>query len=144
MPTLNYVIPEELETALEDYSSQTGRPAHDVVRQLVVEFVEGDRGAPEPRAHPTGRRTNVVLPERVLGALEHHVGAAHTSKAALIAGLLEDFLAHRRDPETYLSITIRLPARLLDTITKAYPGPVPEAIVSFIEEAQAVTRERGA
>lgn len=112
MLRINYVIPDELDAQLAIYCERTGRSASDVVRQLIVEWVEGDRRLPAPaKKHPIGRRTNVGLSDAVRAALEAKIAEeGHGTVAAVVAALLAPFLAHRASPEETVTVRVELPA----------------------------------
>jgi hypothetical protein len=94
---LNYVIPKMLDDALTSYCDQTGRSASDVIRQLLAEFIDGDRKlSTAAREIPNGVRSNMILPGRMLDALDAKLAAeGHGTRGAVIARLLYDFLEHR-------------------------------------------------
>ena len=94
---LNYIIPEVLNDALLQYCEQTGRSASDVIRQLLSEFIDGDRKLSIPaRESPNGIRSNMILPSNLLEALDHKLSAeGHGTRGGVIARLLYDFLEHR-------------------------------------------------
>lgn len=94
---LNYVIPEMLDEALNRYCDQTGRSASDVIRQLLSEYIDGDRKLSTPaRDAPNGIRSNMMLPTRTLEALDQKLSAeGQGTRGGVIARLLSDFLEHR-------------------------------------------------
>ena len=94
---LNFVIPTDLDEALVAYQTQTGRTPSDVVRQLLVEWVEGGRRLPGPaREHPEGRRTQTTLSGPTRAAVDARITEeGHGTIAALVAALLRPFLANR-------------------------------------------------
>lgn len=94
---LNYVIPKILDEALTSYCDQTGRSASDVIRQLLAEFIDGDRKlSGVAREVPNGVRSNMILPVRMLEALDTKLAAeGHGTRGAVISKLLYDFLEHR-------------------------------------------------
>jgi len=106
---LNFVIAYETERLLGIYCDLTGRTHTDVVRQLVVEWVEGDRSLPDAcRSHPEGRRTNIQLTTHSREALEARVAKeGHITLSAAIDTLLSAFLA-ARTPSSGDTVTIRL------------------------------------
>lgn len=118
MSRINYVIPDALDDQLAAYCERTSRSASDVVRQLVVEWVEGDRRLPAPaRKHPIGRRTNVGLSDAVRAALEAKIAEeGHGTIAAVIAALLAPFLAHRAFQEETVPVRVRLPTEVHDKL----------------------------
>lgn len=110
---LNYVIPELLDEALAKYCEQTGRTASDVIRQLLTEYIDGDRKLSTPaREAPNGVRSNMMLPTKVLEALDQKIASeGNSTRGGTISRLLYDFLEHRMGStfsET-LSITIDRP-----------------------------------
>lgn len=94
---LNYVIPKVLDDALTSYCDQTGRSASDVIRQLLAEFIDGDRKlSVAAREIPNGVRSNMILPGRMLEALDAKLASeGHGTRGAVIGRLLYDFLEHR-------------------------------------------------
>lgn len=108
---LNFVIPEQTDRRLDVYCERTTRTPADVIRQLVSEWIEGDRKLKrKATVHPTGKRTNVPFGYATLASLDERVRAeAHTTVSAVITALLEDFLAHRADPSVEETITVHVP-----------------------------------
>ena len=106
---LNFVISNEADRQLGLYCQQLGRSQTDVIRQLVIEWLEGDRALPEPcRDHPDGRRTNIQLTTPSREALEARVAReGHITLSAAIDTLLRRFLAARTLQSTDL-MTVRL------------------------------------
>ena len=97
---LNFVIPNDLDDDLAAYCEQTGRIPSEVVRQLVVEWLEGDRHLTGTVAHPAGRRTQTSLSPAAKAALEARIDQEGLGTvAAVTAALLRPFLAHRAHPE---------------------------------------------
>jgi len=111
MHRINYVIPGALDDQLIAYCERTSRSASDVVRQLIVEWVEGDRKLPAlARAHPVGRRTNVGLSDAARAALEAKIEEeGHGTVAAVVAALLGPFLAHRAGAGGTTTVRVSLP-----------------------------------
>jgi predicted DNA-binding protein len=107
---LNFVIPNDLEESLDTYCKRTGRTSTDVVRQLVIEWLEGDRHLAEPATeHPSGRRTNLLLTHAAKDTLEARVASEkHATVSAVVEALLRPFLAARALPESE-TITLRVP-----------------------------------
>lgn len=118
MHRINYVIPELLHDQLTAYCERTSRSATDVVRQLLVEWLEDDRQLPAPaRNHPTGRRTNVGLSEPVRAALEAKIEEeGHGTVAAVVVALLGPFLAHRVAPAESVTVRVALPTEIYDKL----------------------------
>ena len=57
---LNYVIPKILDEALTTYCNKTGRSASDVIRQLLSEYIDGDRDLiKSPTEVTLGVRSNI-------------------------------------------------------------------------------------
>lgn len=106
---LNFVITEATDRQLVNYCASMGRTPSDVVRQLVIEWLEGDRHLPKPiREHPEGRRTNLQLTTRSREALEAKVRKeGHVSISGTINELLRRFLTCRA-PMSGDTITVRL------------------------------------
>jgi len=96
-PRLNFVIPEDLDDTLASYCEETGRSQSEVIRQVVLEWLDGDRRLPAPaRVHPSGRRTNMQLSHVLRGALEAKIKEeGHGTISAVIEALLRSYVAHR-------------------------------------------------
>lgn len=93
---LNYVIPEMLEEALAKYCEQTGRSASDVIRQLLSEYVYEDRKLSTPaRPVTSGVRSNMMLPNVTLDALDQKLASEGGTRGGAIARLLSDYLENR-------------------------------------------------
>jgi len=110
---LNFVIAEGNDARLETYCEHTSRNSSDVIRQLVSEWIEGDRKLKEPaKSHPTGQRTNIPLGYATLAAIDEKVRAEkHATVSAVINALLADFLANRAtdSPEEKVTVHVALP-----------------------------------
>ena len=131
---LNYVIPIHLEDLLTRYCSQNLVSPSALLRQLVLEYVEGDRHI-EPCEHPKGRRTTVALPARLLEALEQHItSGGHATKASVIAALLSAFLPNRVLSGETVNIEAALPVEVLNKVYDRYgPGPLSEVIQKALQ-----------
>ena len=101
---LNYTISESIDDQMSNYCELTGRTASDLVRQLVSEFLEGDRRLPPPETINTflkkgegkARRTDMWMSARYLVALDEKLeDENYPSKSGVIAYLLHDFLSAR-------------------------------------------------
>ena len=96
---LNFVIPNDLDDDLTAYCDRTGRKPGEVVRQLLVEWLEGDRHLRGSVAHPTGRRTQTSLSRVACVALEERIDREGLGTVAgVTAALLRPFLANRARP----------------------------------------------
>ena len=122
---LNYVIPEDLNHMLARYCEQNMTTPSLLIRQLILEYVEGDRSVTNPE-HPRGRRTTVVLPQRLLLAFESKVEALnHRTKAAVIAALLGDFLPNRIHSGETVRVELSVPTEVFNLVYDLYgPGPL--------------------
>jgi hypothetical protein len=132
---LNYVIPAQMEHLLTRYCVQTEMKPGPLVRRLITDFVKGEVGVnAEVLVHPHGRRTSVDLPARLLAAFEARCDQVKApTKAALIAGLLGDFLPTRIDSDTVERITVGVPSVVFSKIYAQYgPGPSDEVIVTAL------------
>ena len=130
---LNYVIPEELGNLLGRYCEQNMVTPSSLIRRLVLEYVEGDRSIDDTE-HPRGRRTTVVLPQRLLLAFESKVEAQkHRTKAAVIAALLGDFLPNRVHSGDTIRVEVDLPTDVFNDIYSLYgPGPIDSVIAKAL------------
>jgi hypothetical protein len=133
---LNYVIPAEMERLLTQYCIQTEMKPGPLVRRLITDFCKGESNIviEKDLVHPQGRRTSVDLPARLLRAFEDRcdiVGAP--TKAAMIAGLLGDFLPSRVADCGSERLAVTIPASIYSKIYRQYgPGPDDEVIVSAL------------
>ena len=123
---LNYTIAEALEKQLTIYCLVTGRTASDVVRQLIYEFLEGDRALPPPaviaaqsRNGPRrDRRTDMWVSSQTFKTFHERLESeGYAGKSPVIAFLLGDFLAHRTNSTAEELVRVTL---LLDRETFAY------------------------
>lgn len=105
---LNYAVPKVLDDALSDYSEQTGRTASDVIRQLLAEYIDGDRKlSSPPRAVSNGIRSNMILPSKLLDLLDAKIAAdGDGTRGTVIVRLLYDFLENRIGLELSETLTI--------------------------------------
>lgn len=132
---LNYVIPAEMEHLLTRYCVQTEMKPGPLVRRLITDFIKGEVGVNlDKLTHPQGRRTSVDLPARLLAAFEERCEQIKApTKAALIAGLLGDFLPTRVDTDNVERITVGVPSAVFSKIYERYgPGPNDEVIVDAL------------
>jgi len=93
---LNFVIGSAVEDRLGRYCAVTGRRMAGVVRQVVMELLDGDLPFPSSgEEEESARRTSVLLEEMVLARLDETARAHHVTKARLVGGLIESFLGRR-------------------------------------------------
>ena len=93
---INFVIPDDLDDDLNAYHGRTGRTPSEVVRQILVEWLEGDRVLVGLASHPTGRRTQTSLSQAASAALEERIAQKGLGTVAgVTAALLRPFLANR-------------------------------------------------
>jgi hypothetical protein len=109
----NYVLSDEVDRQLTVYCDHTHRTAADVVRQVLIEWVDGDLVLQRPmKDHPIGKRTNIDISSAVRNALEGRVAKeGHVSLSAVVNALLLRFLSARAAP-TGDTLTVRLPVPL--------------------------------
>ena len=132
---LNYVIPKRLDRLLSQYCAQTQMKSGPLVRRLIGDFLNNEIVVvADELEHPKGRRTSVDLPERLLTALEKRcVEIGAPTKAALIAGLLGDFLPPRVCDEGVEKVSIEIPSTIYTKIYAHYgPGPHDEVFVEAL------------
>lgn len=124
MPTsqarLNFVIAPDIASKLDEYEAYTGRKQSAVIRQLVVDWIEGWVDLPDGELeHPEGRRTNILLSWPVRHALNKRVAEiGHPTVSAVVHGLLRAFL-DARAPSDEDTVTLRLkaPVGLIEQFT---------------------------
>ena len=135
---LNYVIPVSLEDLLTRYCRQNLVSPSALVRRLILEYVEGDKVI-HPGEHPKGRRSTVALQGLLLLGFERSIKAnGHTTKASVIAALLNDFLPHRVFSGDVVPVTIDLPVEVFNRLIERYgPGPVSAVILTALQESAA-------
>ncbi len=138
---LNFSIDEELEAQLAAYEEATGRKQTAVIRQLLIEWLEGARELPENHPeHPAGRRTNINISARVRDALERKVTADKLpSLSSVVSSLLRSFLANRvPQPEDHVTLRLRLPAQVAQQFTNicALRGEDPARAIEIMIEAR--------
>jgi len=107
---LNYAVPKVLDDALSNYCEQTGRTASDVIRQLLAEYIEGERKlSTTPRSFGSGIRSNMILPKSLRELLDQKIAEdGEGSRGAVIVRLLYDFLEHRIGVELNETVTITM------------------------------------
>ena len=118
-PRLNFVIPDDLDDQLTGYCERTERSQSEVIRQVILEWLEGDRRLPAPaREHPAGRRTNMQLSHVLRAALEAKIGEeGHGTISAVIEALLRPFLAHRTNGGDGTTVVrVALPTQVHDEL----------------------------
>lgn len=119
---LNLVLAPEIDDQLTNYCAYVGRTPTEVMRQLLIEWVEGDRHITAPTlAHPTGRRTNVMLTAHARSSLEERLSTeGHATISAVLHALLAAFLAARAptDRDT-MTLRLKLPIRMYDRLSAA-------------------------
>lgn len=115
---LNYVIPEVLDEALNRYCDQTGRSASDVIRQLLSEYIDGERELSTPaRDTSNGVRSNMMLPAKILEALDQRIASqGHGTRGGVIARLLCDFLEHRLGSIFGETVTLNIDRQLYNKL----------------------------
>jgi metal-responsive CopG/Arc/MetJ family transcriptional regulator len=115
---LNYVIPESLDEALTRYCEQTGRSASDVIRQLLSEYIDGERELSTPaRDTSNGIRSNMMLPGKILEALDQKIlTTGHGTRGGVIARLLCDFLENRLGSIFSETITVNVERSLYNKL----------------------------
>lgn len=142
---LNFVIPELIEKALEEYCDQTGRSASDLVRQLLSEFIDNDRKLSIPtKDTPDGVRSNMILPSRLLDALDEKIAMeGHTTRGSVISRLLQDFLENKVGEHFGEKVEITLDRNLYNkfveknkTSGKEIEDLILEACDKFIKESK--------
>ena len=137
---LNFVLPEDLDHALEDYQARTGRSPTEVIRHLVVEWLDGSLSLRERASkHPDGRRTNIQVRHTIRDALEARTALeGHATVSAVVEALLRRWLAARAPTgQETVTLPIRLPLDLANDYAAlcTLKGTSPEeAIANHIRE----------
>jgi hypothetical protein len=115
--TYNYSLSKELASRLSDYCDQTGRTSSDVLRQLVLEYLEGDRSPVVARA-PSGPsvRSSLILRATTLAAFDK---AAHPhGKAPVLEALLRAFLDRSPKAGESVAVTVLLPVSVVRALSE--------------------------
>jgi hypothetical protein len=137
---LNFVIPDDLDHRLTAYCEAVNRTPTDVVRQLVLEWLEGDSSLPGPAlVHPSGRRTNILLSHASREALETKISnEGHATTSAAVSMLLARFLAGRGPDSGAETVTVRvpLPVRLYNKFVQFCESQGTTAEAEFEEHAK--------
>lgn len=93
---LNFSIDTGTDRVLESYCADLGRHKTEVLRQLLIEFVDGDRALRGEVVEPQGgRRLSILVSQSVLTSLDAASGCYGVSKAAIMSNLLMMFLLAR-------------------------------------------------
>jgi hypothetical protein len=95
---LNFSIHVQLYDRLASYCVCVGRTPTDLIRQLILEFLDGEIPLPDV-THWEGpeKRTSVFLPNEVLLSFDTRAGAYTVSKSRIVSGLVLFFLNKRVD-----------------------------------------------
>lgn len=98
---LNFSITEPLKARLDRYCEGVGRTASDVVRQLILEYLDDDLPLPD-LSDDSGleRRSSLLLPHEVLDAFDRKTRAFRVTKSRLVSGLLRLFLFQRENVDS--------------------------------------------
>lgn len=116
--TYNYSLPKSLAGRLADYCEQTGRSPSDVVRQLMLEYLEGDR-IPSGLSGASNKpivRSSLRLRSTTLKAFENEVAAqGRPSKACVLEALLRAFLDRSPKIVERVSTSVLLPVTVMRT-----------------------------
>jgi len=137
---LNFVLPQDLDSKLLSYQERTGRSPSDVIRHLVVEWLDGSLTLRERASkHPDGRRTNILVRQNTAGALEARVASeGHATVSAVVAALLERWLTARAPTgEETVTLPLRLPLDLANDFAAlcTLKGVSPEdALLNHVRE----------
>lgn len=118
----NYVLSDETDRRLAAYCENTHRSASDVVRQVLIEWLDGDLVLQQPAGeHPSGKRTNITLPSVVRNAIEARLSKeGHVSLSAAVDALLGRFLTARAPtPSDAMTVRLKLPLTLFQRLTAA-------------------------
>lgn len=92
---LNYTIPISVTSKLADYCEFTGRSAADVIRQLIVDYVENRIFIRGPIVNvQEGKRTNLSVNMVILEDFDKKISKIGT-RGSIIAKLLEGYLSNR-------------------------------------------------
>lgn len=131
---LNYVIPQDLDGLLTQYCEQNLVSPSALVRQLILEYLEGDREV-DAFDHPRGRRTTVALTENLLKTFETTVDIrGHKTKASVIAALLYEYLPNRIHSAETIRVDMELPVDVFNTIFEVFgPGPTDKVVQTALE-----------
>jgi metal-responsive CopG/Arc/MetJ family transcriptional regulator len=115
---LNYAVPKVLDDALSNYCEQTGRTASDVIRQLLAEYIEGERTlSTSPKTFGIGIRSNMILPKTLKDLLDSKIAAdGEASRGAVIVRLLYDFLEHKIGVELNETVTLSMGRELYNKL----------------------------
>lgn len=118
--TYNYSLSASLASKLADVCERTERSASDIVRQLMLEFVEGDRqvllsdGDDERTV-----RSSLRLRRTTLKAFEAEVAArGHPGKAVVLEALLRAFLDRSPKVVERVQVTLSLPVSAMQWATR--------------------------
>jgi len=142
---LNYSLPNELETRLDTYCDQTGRTASEVVRQLVLEYVEGDRvlTGVAPAVTP-GRdsRSSLRLRSATLRAFEEKLSIerAAPTRGSALSLLLSNFLDRTKAAPSRVIVPVPVATSILSILTAqaAIRGlPLDEHLAEIIQSSVA-------
>jgi len=134
---LNYSISDATSVAMEAYCTATSRKAADVVRQVILDYLQ--EGA-EPistvcRVHPSDKRADLWVQSGTIQTLDARCASErHVTRSALIDALVASFLLARPIAKT-VTLVLEIPSALYNTLAKSGDphGAVIRAIQSSVE-----------
>jgi len=135
---LNYTLSERAYELLNTYRDQTGRKPTEVVRQLLVEYVQGFlEPINKPGPHPDGPRQDVYLmPGTVEMAEARATNDGYPSLSALIDRLTQEFVTGRiRSPQELVTVKLQIPLNFYAELARE--GAVEDVILRRLEESRA-------
>lgn len=93
----NFSISVQLSDRLSLYCSTVGRTPTDLIRQLILEYLDNEIPLPDltPLAGPE-KRTSILLPDSILRSFGAKADAYAASKGRIVSGLVLLFLGRRR------------------------------------------------
>lgn len=131
---LNFMLSSANAERLDHYKAQTGRSRTEVIRQLVVDFIQGFTEIEGPTQHPQdGQRADLYLTAASVEMLEAQANK-HGGVSAVVNGLLDEWLPGRlrKLPET-VDLKVPVPVGLYNLLTQL--GDPGEVMVRLASEA---------
>jgi hypothetical protein len=148
---LNFSIPVQLYDRLRAYCVGGGRTPTDLIRQLILEFLDGETPLPDvtPWEGPE-KRTSVFLPNEVLLGFGAISESYMVSKSRIVAGLVLFYLERRGNVGSdvsgvsspdYKTVLEELVAEILDTPVGWRIEELPPALSRAVEILNVKTEE---
>ncbi len=134
---LNFSVSISLYDDLSSYCNSVGRTPTDVVRQLILEYLDNDIPSSCFEVSGRERRTSLLLPYGVLKVFENKAALLGMTKSRLVSSLIRYFLSSKKNVDFDVSREQQYRAALLKLVNCVNDNfcPGKESFVKALEEA---------